>query len=592
MLASAFAFTSLPDAHRAARTHRHRLTAALIASTALMLAACGGGGGGAAEGSRETSLARTPPATLATVATPASAPYLRMVVVNPAHAQASDAGPGNSLAPYKTIGAALRALRPGDDIVIAAGTYREALMVPSLAGAAVPTRLRAALARSVLIKGSAEVTGWGLLSPGVYAVPWVGEEPQQVYRNGQPLKQIGGTVFGGYPTASPAGLAAAHANDGGIWPGRLAGGLAELVDDSFTYDATNARLVVRTAKPLASTQALEVSVLRHVLRAENVSALTVEGLDFAHANTSATYRQGAVLMMGNNSQFRDIAVRDMDGACVQIGGTDMALLDSVIEGCGQTGLTGRGLRLTIEGNRITRGNLRGFNKWWEAGGMKLTGVGGLHDSVIRNNNVSYNHGDGIWVDWKNTGNLIEGNTTAYNAGFGVHYEASQTGTIRNNLVYGNEQRGIYLLESSSTVVQGNAVFGNAMEGIAVLDGDRSAADATLRPANNRVLSNAMAWNDDERNWVQLVLPGLHYGSASERNAFTANRLAPRMSLGFVSPRNPAFDRLETWRGAAQLDLISTAQTVAMPETIRDALKSRRVLMLSELPTFLAIPGIQ
>lgn len=65
-----------------------------------------------------------------------------------------------------------------------------------------------------------------------------------------------------------------------------------------------------------------------------------------------------------------------------------------------------------------------------------------------------------------------------------------------------------------------------------------------------------------------------------------------MSLGFVSPRNPAFDRLETWRGAAQLDLISTAQTAAMPETIRDALKSRRLLMLSELPAFLATPGIQ
>ncbi len=48
----------------------------------------------------------------------------------------------------------------------------------------------------------------------------------------------------------------------------------------------------------------------------------------------------------------------------------------------------------------------------EAGGMKL--IGGLHDSTVRDTVSAYNNGDGIWIDWKNTCDLIENNTTAYN----------------------------------------------------------------------------------------------------------------------------------------------------------------------------------
>lgn len=44
----------------------------------------------------------------------------------------SDSGPGTSTQPYGTLAAALRALQPGDTLVVRGGTYRERIMSPSL----------------------------------------------------------------------------------------------------------------------------------------------------------------------------------------------------------------------------------------------------------------------------------------------------------------------------------------------------------------------------------------------------------------------------------------------------------------------------
>ena len=513
---------------------------------------------------------------------------LRAVFVDPSNPAANDSGSGSAAAPYRTIGAAMAKLRPGDDVVIAPGTYREWVVVPALAWGAARTRIRAQTPRTVLIKGSEVVSGWTSNSGGLYWVHWAGEEPQQVFRNGVSLQQMGGTVFG-IDATSP--LATAHASEGGIWPGRINGGLSDLTPDSFTYDPTARRLYIKPAVALTTNQTIEVAKVRHVLQAESANGLTVQGIDFQHSNTTVAYRWGAVKVTGQRNVLTDLVVKDMDGICVQLTGNDNVLSNSTIERCGQTGIGGSGWRMTITNNRVTYNNTRGFNKWWEAGGMKLIGDSGLHDSVIRNNLVAFNHGDGIWVDWLNTGNLIEGNTTAYNEGFGIHYEASQTGTIRGNLSYGNTMRGIYLFESANSVVTGNSAFGNAMEGIGVVNGDRSAGNPQLLPMNNTVTGNTMAWNDFNRNWVQLVLPGLQFNNVSDRNSFSAEVLFGRMSLGFMGVNNPAFALLATWRTATSNDTNSTEQLIPMPVALKQAIGEKRLLSASEIPTFLAVPGI-
>jgi len=513
---------------------------------------------------------------------------LRAVFVDPSNPAANDSGSGSAGAPYRTIGAAMAKLRPGDDVVIAPGTYREWVVVPALAWGAAQTQIRAQTPRTVLIKGSDVVTGWTRNSGGLYWVHWAGEEPQQVFLDGVSMQQVGGTVFGADPS-NP--MATAHINDGGIWPGRVSGGIDSLTSNSFTYDAASRRLYVKPAVVMTAGQIVEVASRRHVLQAKSAIGLTIQGIDFQHSNTTVVNRWGAVKVTGQRNVLTDLVVKHMDGTCVQLSGIDNVLSNSTIERCGQTGISGSGLRMTIASNRVTHSNTRGFNKWWEAGGMKLISDTGLHDSVIRNNLVAYNKGDGIWVDWLNTGNLIEGNTTAYNEGFGIHYEASQTGTIRGNLSYGNTMRGIYLFESANSVVTGNAAFGNVMEGIGVVNGDRSAGNPQLIPANNTVTGNAIAWNDFNRNWVQLVLPGLGFNTYSDRNSFAAEGLLGRMSLGFMGVNNPAFALLATWRTATSNDANSTEQLIPMPVALKQAIGEKRLLTASEIPGFLAVPGL-
>ncbi|HZF80515.1 MAG TPA: hypothetical protein VEZ89_12075, partial [Rubrivivax sp.] len=103
----------------------------------------------------------------AATAPPRTPSYQRAVHVS---AAAGSGGDGSAASPYSTISAAMNQLRAGDDVVIGAGTYREWVVVPQLAANAPATRIRAAAARTVTIKGSREVGGWDLVSPGVYAV--------------------------------------------------------------------------------------------------------------------------------------------------------------------------------------------------------------------------------------------------------------------------------------------------------------------------------------------------------------------------------------------------------------------------------------
>src|SRR5688500_1636502 len=101
--------------------------------------------------------------------------------------------------------------------------------------------------------------------------------------------------------------------------------------------------------------------------------------------------------------------------------------------------------------------------------MKLVGAGGLQDSQVVGHRAYSNNGDGLWFDWQNRNNTISGNRLAYNKGTGLHYEASFTGRILRNTIFGNSQRGIYLPNSSDSVVAHNLVTDNGLEGIVIVD---------------------------------------------------------------------------------------------------------------------------
>lgn len=515
----------------------------------------------------------------------------RKIYVLPASTGASDGNPGTQASPLKTISAAMRILKAGDEVLVGPGVYRETVVVPDLSGASVPTTIRGLQPGKAIIKGSDLVTGWVQAGSDMWFVNWSADEPEQVYRAGTPLQQIGGTVFGGYPGKPGHELASMHRSEGGVWPGRVAGSVSTMPEDSFFFDTTARRLYVRSSKPLVGGEALEVSVRTYVLQALAAHLLTISDLDFEHSNTSFKVRHGAIMVKGSYNTVRGIHVRRMDAFCAMLSGEGNRLQDSLFEYCGQAGINVGGSGPQVIGNTIRYANTRKFNKNWEAGGAKFTGTPALVDAVVARNLVVFSTGDGLWFDWTPQRILIEANVTAYNTGHGIHFEASTQGTIVGNTSYGNGLRGIYLLESSYSEVRRNIVFANGMEGIAIASGTRIAANPRLAPVGNRIYGNTIAWNDPRRLRMQLMLPEAQYGGQSDKNVLHATDVLPRYAAGWVTETNPYQKSLPAWRAFSGQDQGSVESNGAVPPDLAAALASKTLLERSQLPAMLQTAGV-
>ena len=506
-------------------------------------------------------------------------------LVDPRHPNAQDAGSGSAAAPYKTLSYAMSRLKPGDHLTIAAGTYRDALVFPAKPWTRIPAatieaaRIEAAQLMQgeetviegrgdVLIKGSDVVDGWKAINDDVYVKAWDGKEMQQVFVDGKPLKQIGGTIFGGFPDKAGHPLAELHKSQKGIWPGRLAGDQHNMPNNSFYYDRAGKQLYLRVPLTTLKGHTVEVSTRPVLLSGNGVMDITVRHLNFAHSNTSTNLRSGLVMMSGLRITLEDLHIEQADSVGFHLLGDDITLRDSSANDCGQLGLKARGKRAKLIGNTTNGNNTRGFNKWWEAGGAKFIGGGGLQDSLVSGHTALQNHGDGIWFDWKNRNNTLENSFSAYNKGFGIHYEASDRGRIVNNAVIGNEQRGIYLPHSSYSIVAFNLVAGNRMQGIAIIDEGRRDPDKQFdfSARGNKVFGNVLAWNPGP-----LVLPTNIADNVSDGNLYIGDAAQSNPGQGWVGMFQEA---LQKWTSRTQQDANSLRLENAIDEPFAKSIAER------------------
>ena len=418
--------------------------------------------------------------------------------------------------------------------------------------------------QEALIKGSDVVTGWKKAGPGLFVKDAWSVRSEQVFVDGKPLAQIGGTVFGGYPDKPGNPLAKVLASTGGIWPGRKAGGLDRMTPGSFYCDASAQRLYVKIALPTLEGHLVEASVRPYLVFGRGLRNVTLRRLRFRHANTTAVAQAGAVTLLGSGLRLEQLDIQEVDGAGMDVTGDDVVIRDSRADYCGQVGIKLRGRRNRLVGNEMSFNNTRGFNKWWEAGGAKFVGDGGLQDSEVSDNVAVGNHGDGIWFDWMNDHNLVHRNLAAFNDGFGIHYEASQRGYFYDNTVVGNHQRGIYLMDAARSVVAHNMVAGNGMEGIAIVQDGRAAKKDVLVPRDNAVFGNVVAGSGK----AAIVLPAAGLGNASDYNLFVSDGAPPRFSLGWGSRESPVRQGLAAWQRASRQDLHSWNEKRARPADLR------------------------
>jgi parallel beta-helix repeat protein len=452
------------------------------------------------------------------------------LVVNPAHINATDTGAASATQPLSTIAAAMKRLQPGDHLFIEAGVYREPLLFPlrSWTGAS-KTVIEGNAEGKTLIKGSVVVTKWLPADAGRF-VAAVAYEPEQVFINDQPLQQIGGTVFGGYPGLSTHPLAPLFPGSaGGIWPGRVSGSRDSMPVNSFHYDKAQGNVMIRIAADSLAGRKIEVAALQRLVFGTGIENLVLKNLNFEHSNTTATTRGGAVQLDGKSIRIENIKMRRADGACLGLNGINHEVIRSSFSECGQTGFGGRGTGWKITDVTVSGNNTRGFNKWWEAGGAKFVGDGGLQNSTITRFKAVDNRGDGLWFDWKNRNNRVTDSLFAFNTGFGLHLEICEGFLVDNNIVVGNRQRGIYLRQTSLSTVAFNLVTHNGLDGIAVIDeGQRDPKGETdFSVRNNWVIGNVIAWN-----LIGLTMPAPLGDNRSDGNAFVGDSAATSLRIGW------------------------------------------------------------
>jgi parallel beta-helix repeat protein len=473
-------------------------------------------------------------------------------------------GPGTNFA---SLSAAMAQLQPGDHLVVTAGTYRDALVFPQRNWGGAETIIEGR--GKVLVKGSDVVEGWKSLGEGRFAKAW-NTEPQQVFLDGQPLSQIGGTVFGGYPLKPGHPLAGLFSDKkGGIWPGRRDGNQDSMTANSFYYDRDQGTLLLQVALTDLAEHTVEVSTRPQLLYGNKLNNVTVRNISFQHSNTSTSMRGGMVTLLGQHMTLENIHADWADSAGMDINGDDIVIRNSSANNCGQVGMKVRGHRNKLIGNETNGNNTRGFYKWWEAGGAKFVGDGGLQDSQVIGHRALNNLGDGMWFDWKNRNNVIEHGFFAYNQGFGLQYEASDQATIVNNVVIGNDQRGVYLPHASNSVVAFNLISGNRMQGIALADEGRrdSNNEFDFSVKSNKVFGNVLAWNDGP-----MILPDDLADNLSDDNLYVGDdqQANPGKGWGHVF-RAP----LKAWTQQTHLDAGSQRIDMPMDAKFKRSIDERR-----------------
>jgi parallel beta-helix repeat protein len=471
---------------------------------------------------------------------------------------------------YDDATTALRALKPGDTLFLEPGVHRTTLdlrqakaVLKGSQGTTRVTKIVSAADAPATIKGSDRIGDWERVGTHLFVRRDWEVNSEQVFVDGAPLTQIGGTVFGGYPEKPNHPFASLHKSQGGIWPGRKPGNVSTMPERSFFYEASSQRLYVKFPADSLRQRKVEVSVRSYVLIGEDVRNWRFANLRIQHSNTSSVNQQGAVTLIGDRLTLDNVWVMQADGNGFDITGDDNTITNSRAMDCGIVGMKVRGRNAQLADNETSFNNTRGFNKWWEAGGAKFVGNGGLQSSEISGHRAFGNNGDGIWFDWQNRDNRVHDSISAYNKGMGLQYEASSGALIYDNRFFANGQRGIYLPNSSKSVVAHNLVTGNSMEGIAIVDERGPSADhPEWVPRGNRVVGNVIGWNGK----AALVLPADKLDNLSEANVFVGST-PPRMSLGWGSRDKPIVNGLAAWRKLSGQDQRSWQRTEALPASI-------------------------
>ena len=466
----------------------------------------------------------------------------RTYVVDPNHPKASDRNPGTEQLPFKTIGRAVKDLKPGDVVLIKAGVYRESVTIKANGTEDKPIVIKAYPGHEgkVIVKGSEIFREWKRI-PGnpVWIAPWkyrldahypenwmdfglYAKRCEMVFVDGRPLKQV------------------------------LARGL--LMMNTFFVDDEKGELYIAVpfGTPLSK---VEVAVRQRGIFVRG-SHLRLKGLTVMYVANH--HKEAAFDVTGGNIVIEDCRAEwnNLDGFRVR--GRNIHMIRCVANHNGRCGISASIHDSVIE-RCVTDENSWRFGPEWHAGGMKV--VGGLPSGnriighIARNNN-----GKGIWFDWCRN-NIVERCFLQGNLFAGLEFEACLDGNVVVNNVICHTRRwrgalreektgvGILLYEVRGARIIHNTIFGNEGYGILIAGGKRkihyTGEDAVSR--NIFIFNNIIAGNGAFGLgfwvWGESAKPEALMSHRSDFNLWWRNG---KGDVEIPPPNNPIRKTVEKW----------------------------------------------
>ena len=481
----------------------------------------------------------------------------RTFVVDQRHARASDAGPGTSDRPWRTISRAARAgvLHPGDAVVVRAGVYREAVRPRSGGAPGRPVTFAAWPGESVVISGADPAgDGWQRVG-GAWRRAWTGE-PMEAYSDDPVFRRelvvADGRVL--LQATSRQSLA-----PGTFW---VEGPDTAPVAYWVRFDGDRSP---SAARPEIGRRDVLFGPVGADPYAECGSAgqpghVRVVGFTLRHAANRA--QTGALCAGGRGSRVEDVAVEWTNGTGIDASGDGHVFLRARADHNGQLGWMGHGRGGTIEDGSAVGNNWKGYDAFWEAGGGKWDRTS---DLVIRRHYAAWNGGPGIWLDGDNDRNTIEGSLLVANAGAGVMLELRTSRTlVQHNVVRGTRWlgwtgSGVLSQAASANVIVHNTITGS--EGIGVwlrLDDERRAPEGSTTVARNRIVGNAAGPHEAREIAVEGASPDNVATHRIDGNVYGAVGGAdPTMRSAFYAYAPGGLelrsDRLADWQRATGFD---------------------------------------
>lgn len=428
----------------------------------------------------------------ALLATTLASPALAVVYeVNNTNLACSDAGAGTLASPFCTIGRGAAVAVAGDTVNVAAGDYREQVVLPASGTAGFPITFHGAAGARVI--GTDRVTGF-TLEPGSTTKYSASFDPAtasaQVFVNGVRLTG---------PVASAA----------------------DVVANSFFFDNPANRLYVDLAGADPNTATIEAGARSFGFLAEGRSDVVIEGFEVSGHNTNAIRVQnGSRAIVRNNRLLRSASFV----LAVQ-GTTTPTTIDNV----------------TVSGNEIAEGLITGLRlrnnvsqALVQSNRVHHNGDHGLDASNTTNSRFTGNRfyanvkpgggfATGMRLGTESDDNLVDRNVAYENqdTGFQVSGLSDRTLFVRN-LSYQNLDHGFDIRQCDGARVVSNTAANNTNDGFSIED---NVTNTYLR--NNIAAENGIFTGGNEL-WVDATSA---VGFSSDYDVFFRSS-APNTTIEF------------------------------------------------------------